>query len=666
MKQRPDAARCPHGAFGRDNVGLCTRFGRLTMDAEDSTFGAKSDRLDRLVFEAMTEPDDEKAASRAASLDMFVEKVGSWVGPYRLVSVLGEGGMGIVYLAEQVEPIRRQAALKIVKPGMDSGRVIARFEVERQALALLNHPNIAHIYDAGTTDAGRPYFVMEYVDGLSITEYCDRDRLSIEQRLSLFQQVCGAVQHAHSKGIIHRDLKPSNILVATDRDKAIPKIIDFGVAKASWTPLTERTLVTEQDQLLGTPEYMSPEQAEMRRQDVDAHSDIYSLGAVLYELLAGVPPFDPKALREGGIEHIRRTIRVEAPKTPSTRLTTLAGEEARRIAQRRRSEVAALAGQLRKELEWIPLKAMLKDPSRRYPSALALGEDIQRYLAGTALAAGPVTRLHRLFEFAGSRRSILLAACAVAVVAISIVVGAVVRPQPRHAAGTPNPRQIAGGPATPAGNHTLSDRALGPEGGLIAHWTLDDMEGATAHDSAGLHHGVLYGDPQWVAGRIGGALQFDGVDDCVCIHETGDLEFPGLTISLWVRLHSMSGTIQRFVTIRSDEDLASLRYDGAEGPRQLHFFMEINNNVRFKDIRADNALQTGVFHHVAGTYDGSTMRLYLDGVVVGTRPVGGRIGRGDEIWLSSDKELLDGLLDDVRIYNRALSRKEIATLAREN
>jgi serine/threonine protein kinase len=284
----------------------------------------------------------EETANPTASLSEVIEQPDSRIGNYKLLSILGEGGMGIVYLAQQHQPVKRKVAIKIIKPGMDSKRVIARFEAERQALALLDHPNIAHVYDAGTTENGRPYFVMEYVKGLSITEHCDHHKLTIEDRLNLFRQVCLAVHHAHQKGIIHRDIKPSNILVSLQDDQAVLKIIDFGVAKAISQPLTEKTLFTEQGQLFGTPEYMSPEQADMANEDIDTRSDIYSLGVLLYVLLTGVLPFDSTTFREGGIEHIRQIIRESDPKTPSTRLSSL-GEEAKKHAERRRTEVATLA-----------------------------------------------------------------------------------------------------------------------------------------------------------------------------------------------------------------------------------------------------------------------------------------------------------------------------------
>ena len=350
-----------------------------------------------------------------------IEGPGTKIGRYELLELIGEGGMGLVYLAEQKEPVKRRVALKIIKPGMDSKQVIARFEAERQTLALLEHSNIAHVFDAGTTEAGRPYFVMEYVEGKSITKYCDQQKLSVEERLGLFRQVCEGVHHAHQKGIIHRDIKPSNILVTVRGQRAVPKIIDFGIAKAITQPLSGKTAYTEHGQLLGTPEYMSPEQAEMAYQDVDIRSDIYSLGVLLYELLAGVPPFDAERLREGGIDHIQKVICEEEPRTPSARLTSL-GDTAKAVAESRGTQIITLTRRLHRELEWIPMKAMQKDRTRRYRSASELSDDIQNYLSGTPLIAGPESTIYWARKFvrkhAGSVTMVVL-------VGVAIVVGLV-------------------------------------------------------------------------------------------------------------------------------------------------------------------------------------------------------------------------------------------------
>ncbi|UCG58184.1 MAG: tetratricopeptide repeat protein [Phycisphaerales bacterium] len=348
------------------------------------------------------------------------------IGPYKLLSTLGEGGSAVVHLAEQDHPVKRRVAVKVVKPGMDTKQVIARFEAERQALALLDHPNIARVFDAGTTETGHPYFVMEYVKGAHITDHCDRHKQTVEERLGLFLQICEAVQHAHQKGIIHRDLKPSNILVYMEGNKPIPKVIDFGVAKAISQPLTERTLYTEQGQLVGTPEYMSPEQAEMTSQDIDTRSDIYSLGVLLYELMTGVLPFDPEILRQAGIDQLRQVICEQEPKTPSIRLTRLGHEKSAQLASSRRVDPAVLHRKLQGDLDWVTLKAMEKDRTRRYDSAGELAADIRRHLNNEPVAAGPPSTVYRMRKYIRRHQALATGLAAVFIVLFAGIAGIVV------------------------------------------------------------------------------------------------------------------------------------------------------------------------------------------------------------------------------------------------
>jgi tetratricopeptide (TPR) repeat protein len=340
---------------------------------------------------------------------------------YHLLEELGSGGMGVVYLAEQTEPVRRRVALKIIKLGMDTRQVVARFEMERQALAVMDHPNIARVFDAGATETGRPYFVMELVRGLPITDYCDRHKLPARERLALFGGVCQAVQHAHQKGVIHRDLKPSNILVEVGDGRPVPKIIDFGIAKATDNVAAGRTLFTEKGQMIGTPEYMSPEQAEMSALDVDTRTDIYSLGVVLYELLTGVLPFDPRKLREAGLAEIQRVIRETEPPRASTRLSTLE-ETSAEIAVNRGTDARSLVKLLQGDLDWITMKAMAKDRTHRYSSASELGADIDRYLAHEPVSAGPPGAMYKLRKYVGRHRWGVTAA---AVVAAAVLLGSV-------------------------------------------------------------------------------------------------------------------------------------------------------------------------------------------------------------------------------------------------
>ena len=352
---------------------------------------------------------------------------GMRIGPYKTLGVLGEGGFGVVYLAEQSEPIRRRVALKVIKPGMDSRAVIARFEAERQALALMDHPNVAKVYDAGATEQGRPYFVMEHVTGEPITEHCDRHRLTVNERLELFVQVCEAVQHAHQKGVIHRDKKPSNILVTMRDGKAIPKIIDFGVAKAISQPLTEKTVYTQQGQLIGTPSYMSPEQVEMTIQDIDTRTDIYSLGVLLYELLTGSLPFNRASLKEAPFGEVQRIIREVEPPKPSAKLrgaVTPGGDETlKQAARNRRSEPRGLSRDLRGDLDDITRKALEKERTRRYQSAFELADDIRRHLRHEPVLAGPPGAGYRLRKFVRRHRAV---AAGTAAVAVALLAGTIV------------------------------------------------------------------------------------------------------------------------------------------------------------------------------------------------------------------------------------------------
>ncbi|MHC4942732.1 MAG: tetratricopeptide repeat protein [Planctomycetota bacterium] len=349
------------------------------------------------------------------------ETTGSRIGRYKILQKIGEGGFGTVYMAEQEEPVKRKVALKIIKLGMDTKQVIARFEAEQQALALMDHPNIATVFDAGATETGRPYFVMELVKGITIMEYCDGNKLSTRDRLELFLPVCHAVQHAHQKGIIHRDLKPNNVLVGLHENQPVPKVIDFGIAKATSKPLTEKTLFTEFRQFIGTPEYMSPDQAGVSGLDMDTRTDIYSLGVLLYELLTGTTPFVGSKLRAMSYEEIRRTIREEDPPKPSTRLLTLsAAPEEFDEAKLRSADPSALAKAVRGDLDWIAMKAMEKDRTRRYATAKDLAEDVERYLRHEPVLAGPPGVAYKFRKFVRRHRVSVVAGM---LVGIALVIG---------------------------------------------------------------------------------------------------------------------------------------------------------------------------------------------------------------------------------------------------
>ncbi|MEX2559532.1 MAG: protein kinase, partial [Pirellulales bacterium] len=364
------------------------------------------------------------AAGVAGTVDVppLQEKPGTLIGPYKLLQVIGEGGMGVVFMAEQTQPVQRKVALKVIKPGMDSRQVIARFEAERQALAMMDHVNIARVFDAGATDAGRPYFVMELVHGAPITQYCDDNHLTPRERLELFVPVCQAIQHAHQKGIIHRDIKPSNVMITLYDGKPVPKVIDFGVAKATEQKLTERTLFTQYGTMVGTLEYMSPEQAEMSALGIDTRSDIYSLGVLLYELLTGSTPLSHKRVKEVAYAEILRMIKEEEPPKPSTRLSD-SGEALASISANRHTEPAKLTKLVRGELDWIVMKTLEKDRNRRYETASGFAADVQRYLNDEPVQACPPSATYRLKKFLRRNKEAVLAAAVVVLALVAGIIG---------------------------------------------------------------------------------------------------------------------------------------------------------------------------------------------------------------------------------------------------
>jgi serine/threonine protein kinase/Tfp pilus assembly protein PilF len=358
--------------------------------------------------------EDARSSVAIQADDSFSEHVGTNIGPYKLMELIGQGGFGLVFVAEQQQPVRRKVALKLIKPGMGTREVIARFEAERQALALMDHPNIARVFDAGETASGCPYFVMELVRGIPITDFCDQYRLNSRDRLELFVHVCHAVQHAHQKAIIHRDLKPSNVLVTLHDGTPLVKVIDFGVAKAIGQQLTDKTIYTRFTEMIGTPMYMSPEQAEMSESDVDTRSDIYSLGVLLYELLTSTTPFDRETMRTAAFDEIRRIIREEEPPSPSTRLARL-GAALSTVSAKRRTEPKKLCALIRSDLDWIVMKALEKSRSRRYDTVAALADDIERFLHGEPVVARPPSPLYRFQKFARRNKVALTTGLIVAV-----------------------------------------------------------------------------------------------------------------------------------------------------------------------------------------------------------------------------------------------------------
>ena len=400
-----------------DNPGLRSVVEEMLASQEDA------DRwIDRgytaLVLSAEELPDavPDGAAGKGELAD---DRIGKRIDRYTIVQCLGEGGCGVVYLAEQEAPVKRLVALKVIKLGMDTRSVIARFDAERQALAMMDHPNIARVLDAGATDTGRPYFVLELVRGTRITEFCDSNRSDLRQRLELFILACKAIQHAHQKGIIHRDVKPSNVLVAMHDGVPVPKVIDFGIAKAIEGRLTEETLHTHHEQLLGTPAYMSPEQAELRGIDVDTRSDVYGLGVLLYELLTGRTPFDSKELSLAGPEGMRRILKDREPLRPSAALAAMDAAELKAAAEKRHTEPARLLSQIKGDLDWIVMRALEKERTRRYDTANGLAMDVQRYLSDEAILARPPSRLYLLRKLVRRHTIVFLSGAAVALALIA-------------------------------------------------------------------------------------------------------------------------------------------------------------------------------------------------------------------------------------------------------
>jgi eukaryotic-like serine/threonine-protein kinase len=398
------------------DAGLCLRVTEML---------AEHDRSERFFSEcvsslALDDADLSEAPKVENNKPVVGEMAGMRIGRYRLLRQLGEGGCGVVYLAEQEEPVRRRVAFKLIKLGMDTKNVIARFDAERQALAMMDHPNIAKVLDGGATESGRPYFVLELVQGVKITTYCDDQKLTASQRLKLFIQVCQAIQHAHQKGVIHRDIKPSNILVATHDGQPVPKVIDFGIAKAIEGRLPDDTNFTADGQVVGTPAYMSPEQAEMSDLDVDTRSDIYSLGVLLYELLTGRTPFGQKELVQSGLDEMRRTLREKEPQRPSTMLTGLTNTDLAVTAKQRQLEPPKLIKSLKGDLDWIVMKALEKERQRRYETANALAMDVRRYLNNEPILARPPSQFYRLQKLI--QRNKVIWACGL-VVALTLIAG---------------------------------------------------------------------------------------------------------------------------------------------------------------------------------------------------------------------------------------------------
>jgi eukaryotic-like serine/threonine-protein kinase len=489
------------------------------------------------------------------------EQIGSLVGPYKLLQKIGEGGCGAVYLAEQQKPVRRQVAVKIIKLGMDTRAVIARFEAERQALALMDHPNIARVLDAGATETGRPYFVMELVNGIRVTDYCDQRQIETRQRLELFIQVCHAIQHAHQKGIIHRDIKPSNILVTLHDGVPVPKVIDFGIAKATEERLTDKTLFTVYGHFVGTPAYMSPEQADFSGLDIDTRSDIYSLGVLLYELLTGRTPFDQSELLESGLDEMRRTLREREPHRPSTKLDVLPADELTATATRRHIEPPKLRLLLKGDLDWIVMKCLEKDRKRRYETANGVAMDVQRFLNDEPVIARPPSRWYR-FQKLVRRNRVIFAASGMVIFALVAGLGTATgmffkERQMRHRAVVAEQKAEQARAVEAALRREAETREkIAKAALLISQGKLEEadrltastifrqptLEGAAVLRALGKWH-ALNGRWQLAGDRWRQALQVDQLDS----GETASLDFLCAGAAL-----AMAGDTNRFESFRRD------------------------------------------------------------------------------------------------------------------
>ncbi|MHC4580570.1 MAG: LamG-like jellyroll fold domain-containing protein [Planctomycetota bacterium] len=613
----------------------------------------------RADIDSLLQAYENEAGILKAPADLLEEPIitltegpGTVIGRYKLLEKIGEGGMAVVYMAEQREPIHRKVALKIIKLGMDTRQVIARFEAERQALAMMDHPNIAKVLDAGATETGRPYFVMELVTGITITEYCDKKKLAMPERLDLFVQVCNAVRHAHQKGIIHRDIKPSNVMVTLYDGKPVPKVIDFGIAKAVNQRLTEKTLFTRYAHMIGTPAYMSPEQAEMSGLDIDRRTDIYSLGVLLYEILTGTTPFDA--------EEMQRIIREEKPAKPSTKLSTI-GEMLPDIAEHRRSSPELLVKLVSGDLDWIVMKALEKNRIRRYETVSALAMDVQMYLENEPVQARPPGAMYRLKRFLHKHRQRVAAAGAMAVILAVMTVFLVMWNQKRIQVKEAEPlrdRSILSKARESYKGDVSSLRTL-PEidPSLVGWWRFDEDYGTTAIDSSGNGHDITLHNITWEDGVFGGAVHFHGVG----YGKVGNFRYSNnaLTVCAWVWHDELRiNKTERYITVAGSAVILK-EYDG-----RLNFYIYTDGNIR--SLLVENVLTEGQWHHVAGTWDGLTQHLYIDGVEIASQAPGGVLGNTSNVTISSTQdEPFNGMLDEVRIYNRALTQGEIQFVMQE-